>query len=137
MKPKKTQQCSLSPFLDGWMDRQIEREKMVIVQSSSLIWLFVPAKPLCPRQEYGSEQPFPCPGDLPDPWIDPGSCLLQLNSVLTGPPGKPREKMERGKEGRQMERKKERRQKDIWVIYNWLILYFRIDVLEGIINYKT
>ena len=36
-----------------------------------------------------------------------------------------------------MERKKERRQKDIWVIYNWLILCFKIDVLESVINDKT
>ena len=36
-----------------------------------------------------------------------------------------------------MEKEKERRQKDIWVIYNWLILCFKIDVLESIINYKT
>ena len=39
---------------------------------------------------------------------------MQLNSVLTGPPGKPREKidrerekMERGKEGRKIDGKKE------------------------------
>ena len=27
------------------------------------------------RQEYWSEFPFPTPGDLPDPWIEPESLL--------------------------------------------------------------
>ena len=42
-----------------------------------------------PRQEYWSELPFPSPGDLPDPGIEPGSSALQADSLLVEPPGKP------------------------------------------------
>ena len=35
------------------------------------------------RQEYWSELPFPSPGDLPDPGIEPGSRALQADSLLT------------------------------------------------------
>ena len=28
-----------------------------------------------PRQEYGSGLPFPSPGDLPEPWIEPAFCV--------------------------------------------------------------
>ena len=39
-----------------------------------------------PRQEYCSELPFPTPGDLPDPRIEPSS---QADSLPLTPPGKP------------------------------------------------
>ena len=35
-----------------------------------------------PRQEYWSELPFPCPGDLPNPGIEPTSSALQTDSLL-------------------------------------------------------
>ena len=35
------------------------------------------------RQEYWSGLPFPSPGDLPDPGIEPGSPALQEDSLLT------------------------------------------------------
>ena len=35
------------------------------------------------RQEYRSGLPFPSPGDLPDPGIDPGSPALQADSLPT------------------------------------------------------
>ena len=41
------------------------------------------------RQEYWSGLPFPSPGDLPDPRIEPGSPALQAGSLLSEPPGKP------------------------------------------------
>ena len=34
------------------------------------------------RQEYWSRLPFPFPGDLPNPGIEPGSPALQVNSLL-------------------------------------------------------
>ena len=34
------------------------------------------------RQEYWSGLPFPSPGDLPDPGIEPGSPTLQAESSL-------------------------------------------------------
>ena len=41
------------------------------------------------RQEYWIGLPFPCPGDLPDPGIKPGSPTLQADALPSGPPGKP------------------------------------------------
>ena len=41
-----------------------------------------------PRQEYWSGLPFPLPGDLPNPGIEPMSPELQVDS-LPVPPGKP------------------------------------------------
>ena len=40
------------------------------------------------RQEYWSRLPFPSPGDLPDPGIEPGSPALQADSLPSEPPGK-------------------------------------------------
>ena len=40
------------------------------------------------RQEYWSGLPFPSPGCLPDPGIEPRSPALQADSLLTEPPGK-------------------------------------------------
>ena len=39
------------------------------------------------RQEYWSGLPFPSPGDLPDPGIEPGSPELQVDCLLSEPPG--------------------------------------------------
>ena len=41
------------------------------------------------RQEYWSGLPFPSPGDLPDPGIEPGSPTLQVDTLTSEPPGKP------------------------------------------------
>ena len=43
------------------------------------------------RQECWSGLPFPSPGDLPDPGIEPGSPALQADVLPSEPPGKPRE----------------------------------------------
>ena len=40
------------------------------------------------RQEYWSELPFPSPGDLPDPGIEPGSPALEADALTSEPPGK-------------------------------------------------
>ena len=40
------------------------------------------------RQEYWSGLPFPPPGDLPDPGIEPGSPTLQADALPSEPPGK-------------------------------------------------
>ena len=40
------------------------------------------------RQEYWSGLPFPSPGDLPNPGIEPGSPALQTDVLLSEPPGK-------------------------------------------------
>ena len=34
------------------------------------------------RQEYWSELPFPSPGDIPDPGIEPQSPMFQADTIL-------------------------------------------------------
>ena len=41
------------------------------------------------RQEYQSGLPFPSPGDLPDPGIEPRISILQADALPSEPPGKP------------------------------------------------
>ena len=64
---------------------------IVVVDSPSHAWLCDPMD--CSllgssvmglsRQEYWSGLPFPSPGDLPGPGIEPGSPVLQADSLLT------------------------------------------------------
>ena len=52
-------------------------------------WTVVHQAPLSmgfPRQEYWSGLPFPSPGDLPNPGIEPGSPELQADSLLSESP---------------------------------------------------
>ena len=41
------------------------------------------------RQQYWSGLPFPSPGDLPDPGVEPRSPALQTDALPSKPPGKP------------------------------------------------
>ena len=43
------------------------------------------------RQEYWSGLPFPSPGDLPDPEIEPESPALQADALPSELPGKAKE----------------------------------------------
>ena len=55
-------------------------------------WTIAGQAPLsmgCSRQEHWSGLPFPSPGDLPDPEIEPRSPALEVDSLLSEPPGKP------------------------------------------------
>ena len=56
------------------------------------------------RQEYWSGLPFPSPGDLPDPGIEPGSPALEAGTLTSEPPGKPTVSLELG--GKQQIEKK-------------------------------
>ena len=42
------------------------------------------------KQDYWSGLPFPSPGDLPNPGIEPRSPALQAYALTSEPPGKPR-----------------------------------------------
>ena len=44
------------------------------------------------RQEYWSRLPFPSPGDLPDPRMEPRSPALQAEASPSEPSGKPKER---------------------------------------------
>ena len=41
------------------------------------------------REEYWSGLPFPSPGDLPNPGIEPGFPALAADALTSEPPGKP------------------------------------------------
>ena len=65
----------------------------VVSKSLQLQWTVVYQAPLSmefSRQEYWSGLPFPSPGDLPDPGIEPGSSTLLADSLPSEPPGKPK-----------------------------------------------
>ena len=70
------------------------------MKSLSHVWLFAtpwtvayqaPPSMGFSRQEYWSGLPFPSPGDLPEPGIEPGSAALQADALHSEPPGKPAE----------------------------------------------
>ena len=50
------------------------------------------------RQEHWSGLPFPSPGDLPNPVIEPRSPALQADTLQSEPPGKPTKILPRRKE---------------------------------------
>ena len=63
-----------------------------VVSDSAPPWTVPRQAPLSmgfPRQEYWKGLPFPSPGDLPDPGIEPKSPALQADSLLSEPPGFP------------------------------------------------
>ena len=47
------------------------------------------------RQGYWSGLPFPSPGGLPDPGIEPRSPTLQADTLPSEPPGKPKSQLKR------------------------------------------
>ena len=70
--------------------------EVVKVKSLSHVWLFAtpwtvalqaPLSMEFSRQEYWSGLPFPSPGDLPDPEIQPGSPALQADALPFEPAG--------------------------------------------------
>ena len=72
------------------------------VKLLSRVWLFAtPWTVACQdppsmgfsRQGYWSGLPFPSPGDLPNPGIEPRSCALHAGSFSSEPPGKLRKSL--------------------------------------------
>ena len=62
------------------------------VQLFVTLWIVAHQAPLSmgfSRQEYWSGLPFPSPGDLPDPGIEPGSPALRADPLTSELPGKP------------------------------------------------
>ena len=83
--------CQSHPLTQGFSHYRVQ----VKVKSLSRVRLFATPKtvtyqaPLSmgfSRQEYWSGLPFPSPGDLPNPGIEPGSPALQANALTSEPP---------------------------------------------------
>ena len=74
--------------------------KGLVVKSLSRIRLFAtpwtvayqaPQSMEFSRQEYWSGLPFPSPGDIPEPGIEPRSPTFQADALTSEPPGKTNE----------------------------------------------
>ena len=63
--------------------------KVLVSQSCPTLALLVTPSMGFSRQESWSGLPFPSPGDLPHPGIQPRSPALQADSAPSEPPGKP------------------------------------------------
>ena len=90
--------CNLREYaVHGILQARILQWVKVKVKSPSCVWLIVtPWTVACQaplslgfsRQEYWSGLPCASPGDLPNPRIEPRSPELQVDSLLSEPPGK-------------------------------------------------
>ena len=73
--------------------KMIKKYEKVKWKSLSCVWLFVTPWTIqsmeFSRPEYWSGEPFPSPGDLPNPGIEPRSPALQADSLPAEPQGKP------------------------------------------------
>ena len=93
-----------SPITSWQMKERKKVKSLSRVQLFATPWTVAYQAPLSlgfSRQEYSSGFPFPSPGDLPNPGIEPGSPTLQADALSSEPPGKPHingEKKERKKE---------------------------------------
>ena len=78
--------CKSGQILDVWV-KLLSRVQLFVI-----LWTVAyqaPPSMEFSRQEYWSGLPFPSPGDLPDPGIEPRSPSLQADALLSEPPGKP------------------------------------------------
>ena len=77
-------------------EREREGEShSVVFNSSATSWTVACQAPLSTgfsRQEYWYGLPFPSPGDLPNPGIEPKCPTLQADSLPSEPPEKPNQR---------------------------------------------
>ena len=72
--------------------RDLKAKSLSCIQLCVTPWTVAHQAPLSmgfSRQEYWSGLPFPSPGDLPNPGIEPGSPALQADALSSEPPRKP------------------------------------------------
>ena len=87
-------QLIFSGFCSGLVQYQSNLQDKVKVKSLNHVRLFTVAYQAPPsmgfsKQEYWSALPFPSPGYLPDPGIEPRSPAFQAETLTSEPPGKP------------------------------------------------
>ena len=84
--------------VSGWWKVSLHRLYVCVLSCFSRVWLFATLWSIAhqallsmkfSRQEYWSGLPFPSPGDLPDPGIEPRFPSLEADSLTSEPPGKP------------------------------------------------
>ena len=84
----------LTPFCVNFSDVHMKWSEVKSVSRVRLFatpWTVACQAPLSmafSRQEYWSGLPFPSPGDLPDPGIEPWSPALEADTLTSEPPGK-------------------------------------------------
>ena len=102
LEPPEIKPVTVSTFLQylPWSDGTRRHDLRCLnceVKLLSCVWLFAtlwtvacqaPPSMGFSRQEYWSGLPFPSPGDLPNPGIEPGSPALQADSLPSEPQGK-------------------------------------------------
>ena len=89
---------SLAAMQETWvrfLDWEDPLEKEMATHASTLAWRIpwtvafqAPLSMGFSRGEYWSGLPFPSPGDLPNPGVEPRSPTLQADTLLCEPPGK-------------------------------------------------
>ena len=80
-------------FFLAWWSQEKKEMSLSSVQIIVTPWMVTHQVPLSmgfSRQEYWSRLSFPSPGDLSDPGIEPRPPILQVDSLLSKPPGKSR-----------------------------------------------
>ena len=68
---------------------KVKVKSLSCVQLFATLWTVAYMAPLSmgfSRQEYWSGLPFPSPGDLPNPGIEPGSPALEADALTSEPP---------------------------------------------------
>ena len=73
------------------MKVKVKVKSLSRVRLFATVWTVAYQAPLSmgfSRQEYWGGLPFPSPGDLPDPGIEPGSPASEADALTSEPPGK-------------------------------------------------
>ena len=89
--PESMQRCFTWSH-DNFLSKQAKVKSLSHVRLFATPWTVARQAPLSmgfSRQEYWSGLPFPSPGDLPNPGIEPGSPALQADALSSEPPRKP------------------------------------------------
>ena len=87
----KRQILNIDTCTQGALDVKMKKEIGVMCQQAKEYQPVVCQSPLSmgfPRQEYWSGLPFPSPGDLPEPGIEPTYPVLQADCLLLSHQGK-------------------------------------------------
>ena len=89
-------ELTLTSNLEQWFSNfsiwKSQSESCSVMSDPATLWTVAHQAPLSmgfSRQEYWSGLPFPSPGDLPDPGIEPRSPALHVDALTSEPPGKP------------------------------------------------